>query len=104
MQDSESARDPLELRRAVARAALAVEGVAAAPERLVRISAASDGLVVHCTLTAYPDVELVVVGAAVQLAVAAALRQHAGLSVREVNVAIDAIAERRALAGQSGKS
>jgi uncharacterized alkaline shock family protein YloU len=46
----------------------------------------SDGVVAHCYLIAAPDTNLLELGIAVQTTVAAAIRELAGLAVREVNV------------------
>jgi uncharacterized alkaline shock family protein YloU len=54
----------------------------------LRVRVAHGGATIDCTLTASPDVQLHELGAAVQVAIAVALRQGAGVEAREVNVFI----------------
>ena len=89
--------DPGELQRLAARAARAVAGVARIADPDLQVRVARDGTVaIECTLTANPDVQLHELGAAVQIAIAAALRRGAGVEARTINVFIMDIAERAA--------
>lgn len=87
---------PAELRQLVAQAARAVAGVAFVAESDVRIQTHGDSVVVDCTLTAYSSVQLHELGVAVQMAVAALLREIVGLHAHEVHVLIDDIDDRAA--------
>ena len=86
---------PEALHQLAAAAARAVPGVAQVANSDVRLRRSqTDSPCVDCTLAAYPDVQLHVVGAAVQLAIAAAFQRGAGVHVREVTIYIRDIVER----------
>jgi uncharacterized alkaline shock family protein YloU len=93
MQRNETA--PEALHQLAAADARAVPGVAQVANSDVRLRRSrTESPCVDCTLTAYPDVQLHVVGAAVQLAIATALQRGAGVTVREINIYIRDIVER----------
>jgi uncharacterized alkaline shock family protein YloU len=78
------------LRRLAASAARAVPGVARVAEPDTHVRRSEGGAAsVECTLTACADARLNELGATVQAAIAAALRESAGVVVRSVDVTID---------------